>query len=122
MERVVVLALDAVVPLDLAIPLQVFGNAEAPYEVSLCGSQRGPVRTTAGFSLTAPAGLGALRRADLVVVPGYEPHTRDLPAEVLGALRSAHRAGKRVVSVCTGAFALAAAGLLDGRRATTHWK
>jgi transcriptional regulator GlxA family with amidase domain len=121
-ERVVVLALDAVVPLDLAIPLQVFGNADAPYEVALCGARRGPVATTGGFPLTAPAGLGALRRADIVVVPGYEPHARELPADVLAALRSAHRAGKRVASVCTGAFALAAAGLLDGKRATTHWK
>src|SRR6478609_8697319 len=109
MHHVAVLALDAVVPLDLAIPAQVFGTyEEAPYRVTVCASSRS-VRTTAGFSITAEAGLDALATADTVIVPGYAPCTPP-PDPVLDALGTAPG---RIVSICTGAFALAAAGLLD---------
>jgi transcriptional regulator GlxA family with amidase domain len=122
-HRVAVLALGAVVPLDLAIPAQIFGTYdEVPYTVTLCAATAGPVTTSAGFDVVAQAGPEALASADTVLVPGFRPHLHLPPAPVLDALRAAHARGARMVSICTGAFALAAAGILDGRRATTHWR
>ncbi|MEZ3179418.1 DJ-1/PfpI family protein [Streptomyces pimonensis] len=122
-HRVAVLALDDVLPLDLGIPAQVFITVPgSPYRLTLCGRTTRPVTTAAGFAVTVTAGLGAVREADTVIVPGYAPHQRELPRTVLSALAEAHSRGVRLVSICTGAFALAAAGVLDGRRATTHWK
>jgi transcriptional regulator GlxA family with amidase domain len=119
---IAVLALDAVVPLDLAAPAQVFGYRQLiPYRLTLCGRTAGEVPTTAGFGVVATRGLEGLRAADTVIVPGFAPHDVPPPDDVLDALRRAHARGARIVSICSGAFALAAAGLLDGRRATTHW-
>src|ERR1700744_5231050 len=125
-HRVVALCLPGVVAFDLTAPAQAFGSAHAAdgtphYAFSTCSIDGAAVRTTSGFEVGAQAGLGALRRADTVVVPGYWGVFDPLPDGVAAALRAAARRGARVMSVCTGAFALAAAGLLDGRRAATHW-
>ncbi|WP_406141853.1 GlxA family transcriptional regulator [Streptomyces sp. NBC_01089] len=120
-HRVAVLVLDGVTPLDLAIPAQIFNaRPETPYEMTVCAPSP-KVATTAGFTLDAPGDLEWVRDADTVIVPGYEPLLRP-PEAVLGVLAEARDRGRRVVSICTGAFALAAAGLLDGLHATTHWK
>ncbi|MFE3654343.1 GlxA family transcriptional regulator [Streptomyces sp. NPDC059152] len=120
-HQVAVLALDGVTPLDLAIPTQIFtARPETAYEMTLCALDE-KVATTAGFALVAGGGLEQVRTADTVIVPGFEP-ILPLPDAVLDALAEARDRGKRVVSICTGAFALAAAGVLDGLHATTHWK
>lgn len=123
MHHVVALALPGVVAFDLAIPAQVFGHEDERerYSFRMCAVEPGLVATTSGYSIYAAEGLDALATADTIVVPGFEPLTNP-PAPVSDALRRAAAGGARVVSVCTGAFALAAAGLLDGKRATTHWR
>jgi transcriptional regulator GlxA family with amidase domain len=124
MHRVSVLALDGVLAFDLGTPVEVLGRARLrdgtpAYEVRVCAPARevgaGVVR------LRVQHGLDALAWADTVVVPGCADPTVPIPAPVREALRAAAARGARMVSICVGAFTLAAAGLLDDRPATTHW-
>jgi transcriptional regulator GlxA family with amidase domain len=119
---VVVIALDGVLPIDLAVPAQIFGEPSGlPYELKVCGVRRS-VRTSFGYSMHVEHLLdAAATNAGTVIVPGYEDISKDPPHHVLNYLDSVHTHGGRVASICTGAFALGAAGLLDNRNATTHW-
>lgn len=124
MHIVAILALHDVVPFDLGIPCDVFGKAQLPdgtrpYEVRVCGQAK---RVRAGpFDMQIARTLDGLEDADTIVVPGTENASADVPPAVVDALRRAAGRGTRITSICSGAFVLAAAGLLDGRRATTHW-
>ena len=122
-HHVVALALPSVILLDLAAPAHLFGHCgEDRYRFTVAGVRSGPVATSTGLAISAERGLRALQEADTVVVPGTDDlsPTPDVH-RAAGALRQAHARGARIASICTGAFVLGEAGLLDGRRATTHW-
>lgn len=124
MHTVAVLALDGVIAFDLSTPLEVFTRTRLPdgraaYRVRVCSPSQ---EVDAGaFTLRAPWGLDALAEADTIILPGCADPTVPVPPEVLDALRAAAARGTRIASICVGAFVLAATGLLDGLRATTHW-
>jgi transcriptional regulator GlxA family with amidase domain len=126
MHRIAVVCFDGLVAFDLTAPAQAFmlaarSSGEPLYEVITCSPGGEAVRTTSGFEITPSSDPAALRRADTLVLPGYANILAPPPEEVLAAIRTAARRGARLMSVCTGAFALAHAGALDGRRAATHW-
>ncbi|MEU6757315.1 helix-turn-helix domain-containing protein [Streptomyces sp. NPDC046685] len=130
MHRIAVLALEGVPPFELGIPSRVFGNAfdeagKPLYELTVCTADGQPVTSDAGFTVGVSAGPEALAAADTVIIT--PTHAMDdlaqgapLPSALADAL-AAIRPGTRLVSLCTGSYVLAAAGLLDGRPATTHW-
>jgi transcriptional regulator GlxA family with amidase domain len=130
LKNVVVVVLNDCEPFDLGVLCEVFGNDRTDeglpgYDFAVVAGEDGPLRSSAGFGLVTEAGLERLETADLIAVPASSDDrcsTGDWPEPLLDALRRAVDRGARVLSVCTGAFILGAAGLLDGRGCTTHWR
>lgn len=123
--NVVAIVYDGVSPFELGVVCESWGMDRSEmglpnFDFAVCAPEPGTVRTSMGFDLQVHHGLDRVAAADLVVIPAV-PRAAHVPPGVVEALRDAHARGARVMSVCSGAFALGAAGLLDGRRCTAHW-
>jgi AraC family transcriptional activator FtrA len=125
MHRVVALVRPVQSTFELGCAVEVFGTARAGvpqhYEFVVCTETPGLVPTSAGYAMSVSRGLSALASADTVLIPGWTPVETPLSPRVRRALMRAHARGARLVTICSGVFALARTGLLDGRSATTHW-
>ena len=126
-HRVAAVAFDGMAPFELGVVVEAFGLPRPElgvrwYELSVCSPDPAPLRMVGGLTATPSATLRALARADTIVVPAWPRIGQEVPAPLIRALQRSHHRGARLVSICSGAFVLAATGLLDGRRAATHWR
>lgn len=125
-ETIAVIAFDTISPFLLAIPCMVFSNdpgrPDAPsFKLLVCSAEKSILHSTAGFEIRTRHSLKAVEQADIVIVPSWRDPDEPPPERLLSVLQKAHQRGSLVVGLCLGTYVLAAAGLLDGRPATTHW-
>ncbi|MER8390647.1 helix-turn-helix domain-containing protein [Mesorhizobium sp. M1340] len=123
---VAAIAFDGISPFHLSVPCLVFGADRTElglprFDFRVCAIEDGPIRTDAGLTISVPHGLSALDDADIVIVPSWKDLRSSPPAALIDALLGAHERGALIVGLCLGTFAVAATGLLSGRRAATHW-
>ena len=124
---VAILAYDGLCTFEFGIAVEIFGLARPEfdfpwYEHRIVAVDPGPMRATGGIQVTADGGMELLEQARTIIIPGWRSRSDPLPAPLIDALRRAHQRGARLLSICSGVFAVAATGLLDGRGATTHWR
>jgi AraC family transcriptional activator FtrA len=126
-RSVVAVAYDGLCAFEFGVATELFGLARPEldvdwYDFSVVSVDQGPLQTLGGISITAPTDLAPLATAGTIVLPGWRDRFEAPPEPLLDALRTAHDAGTRIMSICSGVFILAASGLLDGQPATTHWR
>lgn len=124
---VVALAYDGLCTFEFGVAVEIFGldrpeMGERWYRFRVAALEKGPLRAAGGITVATDGGLRLIERAGTVVVPGWRGADQPVPEQLIRALRRAHERGGRLLSFCSGVFVLAATGLLDGRRATTHWR
>lgn len=126
-HHVAILAYDGLCTFEFGCAIELFAldrpELGVPwYSHAVCAVEAGPLRAAGGLTVAAPHGLDEVERADTIVIPGWRGADQPPPSALIDALQRAHARGARICSICSGAFVLAHAGLLDGRRASTHWR
>lgn len=124
-RKVVVIAFDGISAFHLSVPCLVFQDVflghNPWFQLEICGFPRKTVTSTSGFDISLNNDISVIDDADIVIVPSWPNELPEPPTDLLDKLRHAHNRGAQLVGLCLGAFVIAATGLLDGKRATTHW-